>query len=322
MDFIFKLIQSRFIKIGIFFILLALISYLFFIYLKKPTRHLEFGQTKNIIMVDNGLFFNLQTHSSTVLEMLQEQKIELNDNDVVFPEKETPLIPNMQIIILRAVNIKILVDGKAIKNYTLQKNISAILSENNISLGRLDKTEPNIHTPPQEAMQITITRINVEEKVIPEEIPFKTTINTNAKMGWQEKKITQNGENGIVDTKYRITYKNNMEVSRVILEKSITKESIPQIETHGTYMKLGGAAKGQGTWYSYMGGLFAASTTIPKGSYAKVTNTANGKSVVVQINDYGPQGKGRVIDLDKVAFTKIASLGAGVIGVKVEQILN
>ena len=113
-----------------------------------------------------------------------------------------------------------------------------------------------------------------------------------------------------------------MEVSRVILEKSITKESIPQIETHGTYMKLGGAAKGQGTWYSYMGGLFAASTTIPKGSYAKVTNTANGKSVVVQINDYGPQGKGRVIDLDKVAFTKIASLGAGVIGVKVEQILN
>ena len=87
-------------------------------------------------------------------------------------------------------------------------------------------------------------------------------------------------------------------------------------------MKLGKAAKGQGTWYAFKGGLFAASTTLPRGSYAKVTNTENGESVVVQINDYGPQGKGRIIDLDKVAFEKIASLGAGVIGVKVEQVLN
>jgi rare lipoprotein A len=68
--------------------------------------------------------------------------------------------------------------------------------------------------------------------------------------------------------------------------------------------------------------MFAASTTIAKGNYARVTNTASGKSIIVQINDYGPQGKGRVIDLDKVAFQKIASLGAGVIGVKVEEVLN
>ena len=58
------------------------------------------------------------------------------------------------------------------------------------------------------------------------------------------------------------------------------------------------------------------------GSYAKVTNTANGKSVIVQINDRGPFGPGRIIDLDKVAFAKIASIGAGVIGVKVEEVLN
>ena len=67
---------------------------------------------------------------------------------------------------------------------------------------------------------------------------------------------------------------------------------------------------------------FAASTTLAKGSYAKVINVANQKSVIVQINDYGPQGKGRIIDLDKKAFAQIASLGAGVIKVKVAPILN
>jgi rare lipoprotein A len=47
-----------------------------------------------------------------------------------------------------------------------------------------------------------------------------------------------------------------------------------------------------------------------------VTNVANGKTVIVEINDYGPHGKDRIIDLDKVAFSKIASLGAGVISSK------
>jgi rare lipoprotein A len=58
------------------------------------------------------------------------------------------------------------------------------------------------------------------------------------------------------------------------------------------------------------------------GSYVKVTNTANGKSVIVKINDRGPFGGGRIIDLDKVAFQEIASLGQGVAQVKMEEITN
>ena len=54
----------------------------------------------------------------------------------------------------------------------------------------------------------------------------------------------------------------------------------------------------------------------------KVTNRANGKSVIVKINDRGPFGAGRIIDLDKVAFAKIADLGSGVVDVKMEEIVN
>jgi rare lipoprotein A len=52
------------------------------------------------------------------------------------------------------------------------------------------------------------------------------------------------------------------------------------------------------------------------------TNVDNGKSVIVKINDRGPFSPGRIIDLDKVAFERIASLGAGVINVKMEEIVN
>jgi len=306
----------------ILFLILALSSYFFLTSPKNISRELTFNPQKTISLEDGGLNFELQTTTNNIQELLQEKKINLTANDWIFPEKSTSILPGMHVRILRAIKIKILVDGKTLENYTLQNNIPDILAENNISLGRLDKVEPNINTPPQKDMQILITRINVEEKIIPEDIAFKTITNSDAKMSWREEKITQPGEKGVLEVKYKITYKNNKEVSRVALEKNISKEPVTQVTTKGTHIELGRAAKGQGTWYAYVGGLFAASTSIPKGSYAKVTNTANGKSVIVQINDYGPQGKGRIIDLDKVAFTKIASLGAGVIGVKVEPVLN
>ena len=80
---------------------------------------------------------------------------------------------------------------------------------------------------------------------------------------------------------------------------------------------------GQASWYAYKGGNFAASPDFPKGSKLRVHNQANGKFVDVEVNDFGPDRKlhpDRAIDLDKVAFRKIATLGTGVINVNVEPL--
>lgn len=82
-------------------------------------------------------------------------------------------------------------------------------------------------------------------------------------------------------------------------------------------------ASGKASWYKYKGGLFAASPDYPKGTKLRVTNVNNGKKVDVVVNDYGPDRSihpDRVIDLDKVAFEKIAPLSAGVVSVSVELI--
>ena len=56
----------------------------------------------------------------------------------------------------------------------------------------------------------------------------------------------------------------------------------------------------------------------------RVTNKANGRSVVVLHNDFGPNKKlvrsGRIIDLSKGAFKRIASTGNGLVEVEVERI--
>jgi rare lipoprotein A len=45
------------------------------------------------------------------------------------------------------------------------------------------------------------------------------------------------------------------------------------------------------------GALTAAHKSLPFGTLVRVTNTRNGRSAVVRINDRGPYVKGRIIDL-------------------------
>ena len=61
----------------------------------------------------------------------------------------------------------------------------------------------------------------------------------------------------------------------------------------------------------------AAHKTLPLPSYARVTNLANGKSVVVRVNDRGPFHDGRIIDLSYAAAVKIGLDRAGTAKVEV-----
>lgn len=64
--------------------------------------------------------------------------------------------------------------------------------------------------------------------------------------------------------------------------------------------------------------LTAAHPSLPFGTKVKVTNVANEKSVVVEINDRGPFSRGRVIDLSKAAAKEIGMIGCGVARVELE----
>ncbi|MFF5172458.1 septal ring lytic transglycosylase RlpA family protein [Micromonospora sp. NPDC000089] len=64
--------------------------------------------------------------------------------------------------------------------------------------------------------------------------------------------------------------------------------------------------------------LTAAHKTLPFNTKVRVTNPANGKSVVVRINDRGPYVDGRCIDLSRAAFQAIASVDLGELTVRYE----
>ncbi|MEA3192644.1 MAG: rare lipoprotein [Betaproteobacteria bacterium] len=67
--------------------------------------------------------------------------------------------------------------------------------------------------------------------------------------------------------------------------------------------------------------MTAAHPTLPIPSYVRVTRVANGKSVVVRINDRGPFHSSRVIDLSYAAAYKLGYIQAGSAEVTLEAIV-
>ena len=57
--------------------------------------------------------------------------------------------------------------------------------------------------------------------------------------------------------------------------------------------------------------MTAAHRTLPFGSLVRVTNPANGRSVVVRINDRGPFTRGRMIDVSRAAAEELGLVARG-----------
>ena len=57
--------------------------------------------------------------------------------------------------------------------------------------------------------------------------------------------------------------------------------------------------------------LTAAHRSLPFGTKVRVTNSRNGRSVIVRINDRGPFIRGRVLDLSKGAAGQLGFIGSG-----------
>jgi rare lipoprotein A len=69
-----------------------------------------------------------------------------------------------------------------------------------------------------------------------------------------------------------------------------------------------------------MGALTAAHPTLPMPCYARVTNMANGKSLIVRVNDRGPYHGNRLIDVSNKAAELLEFKGNGVAQVRVEYV--
>jgi len=93
-----------------------------------------------------------------------------------------------------------------------------------------------------------------------------------------------------------------------LISAVLSTTSIPAYAQSGIASVYSGERTANGE-YARASGYTAAHRTLPFGTRVKVTNTRNGHSVVVRINDRGPFIKGRIIDMTPAGAKAIGLSG-------------
>ncbi len=272
---------------------------------------------------DGNLEFKTFTDATTVESALTTLEIGYTNNDIVTPPISTQLTFGSTIIITRSSAIHVNDGGKESEYETQVTTVGDLLKEKNITLNAKDTLEPNPATLLVPAMTIAITRITEKDLSEQKEIPFETVEKNDGSVLRGETKVTQEGKNGQKTQNFHVTYKNGKEIQRDLSSEKIDSKPTNKVVSIGTKLLFGKSLSGRATWYSYKGGMTCAARDWPKGSRLLVTSRTTGRSVEVEVNDYGPTaGSGNLIDLDRDAFEVLGSLGTGVLNVTVKQILN
>jgi rare lipoprotein A len=224
----------------------------------------------------------------------------------------TPSVGMSSVVVARVV-----VTGKVHDVLTNATTAGELLSAMGITPDADDRVLPSTQAPLHSGHVIRFDRVRVLTRETRKPIPvtIRTTYVSDLSPG-QVRWISP-GIAGLMLETYRVRIVNGKVVRKVLLHRLVAREAVPgEREMGSSNTGATGTQVGEASWYDAPGtGFTAAHPWLPFGTHVTVTNLATGESVVVVINDRGPFG-GRIIDLSPEAFSALASLGAGVMQVR------
>ena len=107
--------------------------------------------------------------------------------------------------------------------------VRQVLAEAEISLGELDRVNPDLNRSIRPDMTIRVIRVVEETESEVNTIPFERRIVVNEALPPGEQRLAQLGQSGQEEIITKITYENGQEVGRMQLSKTIVQESTEEI---------------------------------------------------------------------------------------------
>ena len=202
----------------------------------------EFNKT-GTISIDEEIR-EVQTKSTTVGELLQEQNIILKQDDYISEGVETELKAEFNIEIRRSVPVTLNFKDKEVKIETSEMTVKDVLSSMAISYDQDDQIEPGLNTKIARDMQITFVEIEEKINTVEEEIDFKVETNNNSKLESGKTAVVQEGIKGLRTNKVKQTYENGKLINTEIIESTVVREAVKQIVENGTKVARSRASRG------------------------------------------------------------------------------
>lgn len=239
---------------------------------------------KTITVIVNGEQRKIVTYRNTVAQALKTNDIVVGPKDKISPSLDSELTDEQSIVIKRAVNVKVRVDGEDIDILSSEENIGSMLLAEGITLDDDDRVEPDKSAALTEGMDINVIRVDFKtiKEVVP--IPFKEVVKTNKSLSNTKRQVSQEGKNGEKEVSTLITYEDGKEVSREVVSEKITKNPQNKIIVQGTYPHM--PVSRSGSIMSYSRVFEARATAYWAVNGVGRTYTASGRKAVWNPDGY------------------------------------
>lgn len=192
----------------------------------------------NVTIIDDGQSFEVETKGSTVGQALALAGIDLTDNDFISKSEEDEILDG-DIIYIRRLKTVYLDDTETVTEIkTTEATVGDALISNGFSVGKYDEVVPDVNSPLEDGLTVTVTKVNVEIYEVTEEIPYtsRTIENPDKETGYR--KVIQEGKSGVFSKTYKKISKNEHVTATLVGEhtKVSPVEEIVEIGTKKVYI--------------------------------------------------------------------------------------
>lgn len=188
---------------------------------------------KKVMLTVDGQTMKVKTLSTTVQSFLINKNIKVESGSRIIPDLNSNIKNNMSIKVINPYEIKISNGGKNLIYKTNQETVEDILKEFNIKLSSKDIINKKLDEIVKPNDEIIITRVKEEVDTQVLEIPCEVEYIEDASLLEGQTKEHIKGENGKLEIKYRITYKNGVPIKKQKISEVILIEPIKQIVKKG-----------------------------------------------------------------------------------------
>jgi len=131
------------------------------------------------------------------------------------------------------ITVYVEVDHGVIPHRTSATRVRDVLAETNVTLGNLDRVQPDLYVQIKPEMRIKVIRVTETTETITRTIPFERRVIVNEALSTGEQRLAQLGVTGQEEIVTKITYEDGEEVNRVELSRTITQQPVEEILVTG-----------------------------------------------------------------------------------------
>ena len=241
----------------------------------SPLTRLELRRPQPFLLQDGDNLRNLRSSARSVGEALLEHGIALREGDVLHPPAATSLVANMTLQLRRALPLTLHADGASRALRLPGETVAEALAAAGLQLAGEDYSIPPGDTTLVAGMQLRVIRVHEEVVYERETLPHRTLTQADPDLELDQRRVLQQGQDGIRGLPQRIRYENGVEVGRERGEVEMLQEARDHIIGLGSKIVLRSINTPQGP-RQYWRVLRMKATSYHPGSQGNSTATATG----------------------------------------------